>query len=148
MLANGGWDLTLILLTWTIWRAPTNASKWRMGFNSAFKGLTLNAVKPKEWQKIRYTRSNALSFCLQRTKKETPLPKMKNSFQQARSLHMWIWSKWLRAGSLQRLGGVVTANHFRSCLPPSKVNGRETKTWHTKTSTQQPAIRHYVHCEK
>ena len=31
--------LTLILLTWTIWRAPTNASKWRMGFNSAFEGL-------------------------------------------------------------------------------------------------------------
>ena len=25
--------LTLILLAWTIWRAPTNASKWRMGFN-------------------------------------------------------------------------------------------------------------------
>ena len=39
MLENGGLDLTLILLTWTIWRAPTNASKWRMGFNSAFKGL-------------------------------------------------------------------------------------------------------------
>ena len=31
MLANGGWDLI---------RAPTNASKWRMGFNSAFKGLS------------------------------------------------------------------------------------------------------------
>ena len=31
--------LTLALLTLTIWRAPTNASKWRMGFNSAFKGL-------------------------------------------------------------------------------------------------------------
>ena len=44
MLANGGWDLTLTLLTWTIWRTPTNASKWRMGFNSAFKGLIL-------WQK-------------------------------------------------------------------------------------------------
>ena len=39
MPANGGWDLTLILLMWTIWRAPTNASKWRMGFNSAYKGL-------------------------------------------------------------------------------------------------------------
>ena len=43
MLANGGWDLiqrlTRILLTWTKWRAPTNASKWRMGFNSKFKGL-------------------------------------------------------------------------------------------------------------
>ena len=33
-------SLTLILLTWTIWRALTNASKWRMAFNSAFKGLT------------------------------------------------------------------------------------------------------------
>jgi hypothetical protein len=31
--------LTLILLTWRIWRAPNNASKWQMGFNSAFKGL-------------------------------------------------------------------------------------------------------------
>ena len=41
-LANGGWDLTLILLTCTIWRAPTNASKWRVGFNSAFKGLINN----------------------------------------------------------------------------------------------------------
>ena len=25
--------LTLILLKWTIWRAPNNASKWRTGFN-------------------------------------------------------------------------------------------------------------------
>jgi hypothetical protein len=34
------WDaLTLILLTWRIWSAPNNASKWQMGFNSAFKGL-------------------------------------------------------------------------------------------------------------
>ena len=41
MLANGGWDLALILLTWTIWRAPTNAGKWWMGFNSAFKGLII-----------------------------------------------------------------------------------------------------------
>ena len=39
--------LTLILLTWTIWRAPTNASKWRMGFNSAFKGLTPTVTNNK-----------------------------------------------------------------------------------------------------
>ena len=49
MLANGGWDLiqrlTLILLTWTKWRAPANASKRRMGFNSAFKGLILKRSK-------------------------------------------------------------------------------------------------------
>ena len=31
--------LTLILLTWRIWWAPNNASKWQMGFNSEFKGL-------------------------------------------------------------------------------------------------------------
>jgi hypothetical protein len=31
--------LTIILLTWTKWWAPASASKWRMGFNSAFKGL-------------------------------------------------------------------------------------------------------------
>jgi len=32
--------LTLILLTWRIWWAPNNASRWQMGFNLAFKGLT------------------------------------------------------------------------------------------------------------
>jgi len=32
--------LTLILLTWEIWWAPNNASKWQMRFNSAFKALT------------------------------------------------------------------------------------------------------------
>ena len=31
--------LTLTPLKWRIWCAPTSASKWRMGFNSAFKGL-------------------------------------------------------------------------------------------------------------
>jgi hypothetical protein len=37
-------DLTPILLTWRIWWAPNNASKWQMGFNSAFKGLTINLL--------------------------------------------------------------------------------------------------------
>ena len=32
--------LALILLTWSIGWAPNNASKWQMGFNSAFKELT------------------------------------------------------------------------------------------------------------
>jgi hypothetical protein len=31
--------LTLILLTWRIWWASNNASKWQMGFNLAFKEL-------------------------------------------------------------------------------------------------------------
>jgi len=37
--------LTLILLTWRIWWAPNNASKWQMGFNSAFKGLTVKTAE-------------------------------------------------------------------------------------------------------
>ena len=32
-------ELTLILLTWRICWAPSNASNWRMGFDLAFKGL-------------------------------------------------------------------------------------------------------------
>jgi hypothetical protein len=36
--------LTLKPLTWKIWWAPNNANRWQMGFNSAFKGLTLNSM--------------------------------------------------------------------------------------------------------
>jgi hypothetical protein len=39
-------DLTLILLMWRIWRAPNNASRWHMGFNSAFTGtFTMQCIK-------------------------------------------------------------------------------------------------------
>jgi len=41
--------LTLILLTWRIWWASNNATKWQMGFNSAFKGLNLVM-----WQHVLY----------------------------------------------------------------------------------------------
>jgi hypothetical protein len=34
-------SLTLTLLMWTKWWAPASASKWQMGFNSAFKGLNM-----------------------------------------------------------------------------------------------------------
>jgi len=46
--------LTLILLTWRIWWAPNNASKLRMGFNSAVKGLIMlnrkNGDKGNKWK--------------------------------------------------------------------------------------------------
>jgi len=35
----GKYGLSLNLLTTTIFAPPSNASKWQMGFNSAFKGL-------------------------------------------------------------------------------------------------------------
>ena len=34
-------SLTLILLTWIIWWAPNNVSRWQAGFNSVFKGLKI-----------------------------------------------------------------------------------------------------------
>ena len=40
-------ELTLTLLTWTKWWARASASKWRMGFNSAFKGLILECTFKK-----------------------------------------------------------------------------------------------------
>jgi hypothetical protein len=57
-------DLILILLTWSIEWAPNNASKWQMGFNSAFKGLnTLKYgffLKPKmKLRKQSYGHSNS-----------------------------------------------------------------------------------------
>ena len=33
--------LTLILITWRIWWAPNVASRWKMGFNTEFKGLRM-----------------------------------------------------------------------------------------------------------
>ena len=33
-------SLNNTLLTWRIWWAPNNVSRWQMGFNSAFKGLS------------------------------------------------------------------------------------------------------------
>jgi hypothetical protein len=39
-------SLILILLTWRIGWALSNASWWQMGFNLAFKGLTLMTVRP------------------------------------------------------------------------------------------------------
>jgi hypothetical protein len=40
------YPLTLNLLTTTIVAPPSNASKWQMGFNSAFKGLISTAYEP------------------------------------------------------------------------------------------------------
>ena len=39
---------TLILLTWRIWWASNNASKWKMGFSLAFRGLIIN-MHYTEW---------------------------------------------------------------------------------------------------
>jgi len=57
--------LTLILLTWRIWWAANNASKWQMGFNSVFKSdkeciLLLLALQPTMGFSLL---SDSLPFC-------------------------------------------------------------------------------------
>jgi hypothetical protein len=37
--------LTLILLTWRIWWAPNNASRWQVGFYLAFKWLNVAPIR-------------------------------------------------------------------------------------------------------
>ena len=51
--------LTFTLLVWTIWWGPNNASKWRMVFNSAFKGLknslwNLNKIAKRAFRYVIY----------------------------------------------------------------------------------------------
>jgi len=43
--------LIRILLTWRIWWAPNNASKWQRGFNSSFKWLKIDFKKGMNWRK-------------------------------------------------------------------------------------------------
>ena len=51
-------DLTLNLLTTTIVAPPSNASKWQMEFNSAFKGLNwadqVNYTVQKVWRALHF----------------------------------------------------------------------------------------------
>ena len=42
LLSSFSFILTLILLTWRIWWAPNNASKWQMGFSSEFNPYPAN----------------------------------------------------------------------------------------------------------
>ena len=39
-------NLSIILKTWRIWWAPNNVCKWRMGFNSSFKGYECEGSPP------------------------------------------------------------------------------------------------------
>ena len=48
--------LTLILLTWRIWWAPNNDSKWQTGFNSTFKGIKELAVRMATVQNLEFLR--------------------------------------------------------------------------------------------
>ena len=64
--------LTPTLLTWRIWRASTNASKWQMRFNSAFKGL-INKQSGSRTSSFN-TADNTAFLCTQCSVSSTLLP--------------------------------------------------------------------------
>ena len=64
--------LTLILLTWSIGWAPNNASKWQIGFNSAFKGLSQWKIEPATFRLV--------AQCVIRLRHRVP-PTLSNSIQ-------------------------------------------------------------------
>ena len=71
--------LTLILLMWRIWLAPNNASKWQMGFNSAFKGLmqtlqnSFYYIQKYKYCKCLYSFTLCREWKESKKKKKTPI---------------------------------------------------------------------------
>ena len=143
MLANGGWDLTLILLTWTIWRAPTNASKWRMGFNSAFKGLrgTLLINLKSTGERWRWRRLVLRKHSYVPTKQQGVTAQWSRSLKPLASTILrlgWItpyhnytcvaayWGTRVKALGCTNTGSVGSVRELRSCAtkPWSGRNGK------------------------
>ena len=87
-----GWqyNLTLILLTRRIWRAPNNASKWLMGFNSAFKGLAT-------WMAVTFNVRTARTPCvgIHQTQGEAiPDLDLQHGWQYHLTLILLTWRIW------------------------------------------------------
>jgi len=59
--------LSLILLTWRIWWAPNNASRWQMGFNLEFKGLKCPMDKLATWMVCQLVISLHIASCAECT---------------------------------------------------------------------------------
>ena len=56
-------SLTLIPLTWKIGWASSNATKWQMGFNSAFKGLN-SPANGANYKRDKYIPNFTITFLL------------------------------------------------------------------------------------
>ena len=95
-------NFTRTLLTWRIWCASNNASKWQMGFNSAFKGLYTCVV------------GLVCELCMCILSFKNPKTN-KKSLQFCRILILvyHIWDHLLRA--LRSLS-IVTKNRIGPCL--------------------------------
>jgi len=88
--------LTLAPLTWRIWWDPNNASRWQMGFNSAFKGLKykFKLCNAHLW-KLMYEyvwlmfHFNNIPYVI-RSRSQWPRS-LRHSSVAARLLRFWVW---------------------------------------------------------
>ena len=91
--------LSLFLLTWRIWWAPNNASRWQMGFNSAFKGLigTTKAdwpigLSPQSRNQQLYTLPpRSPDFVVERVKLVIPIWEVPTSAPRSVPLTEFLW---------------------------------------------------------
>ena len=77
-------NLTLILLTWRIWWAPNNASRWQKGFNSTFKGLMF------KWQFCHMETTNPLKFTTNGRKSHRKPQSTSQLVCENRVLFVWV----------------------------------------------------------
>jgi len=89
--------LTLILLTWRIWWAPNNASRWQMGFNSAFEGLIPYKIQETStsngrWISLPCSQKHTIFFCFHPSRVYSPILVSFKSFLIL-SLHLRKWRK-------------------------------------------------------
>jgi hypothetical protein len=93
-------NLTLILLTWNIGWAPTNASKWQVGFNLSFKGLMLHKTLLFKRSKGRVTTSpdnniaHTSTKCTQRNLFRMPQEIMEIGCKKKSLINTLCWIKY------------------------------------------------------
>ena len=134
---RSGVTLTFILLTWRIWWAPTSASKWQMGFNSAFNGLN-----EESWRrKITYTKKQTdyWLLCFRNDAPKEILYNVKRIFDS--NIQIWNVTSW-------------RVKHFKSHTE-IKCNGTSNKTCNKiiffssrATRFGCKAWRHRANCKK
>ena len=96
--------LTLILLTWRIWWAPNNASRWQMGFNSASKELIIKymGLDSLDWIILAQDKLRAFVKAIMKFRFSWKVGNVMNSAVTTRFAagsqstdRVALWSKWM-----------------------------------------------------